>query len=268
MPFTMIRDDLTRQKTDAIVNAANTGLRPGGGVCGAIFRAAGYDRLEAACHPLAPVAVGDAVMTPGFDLPAKYVIHTPGPIWQGGMNGEEELLRSCYRSCLKLAREKGLTSVAFPLISSGIYGYPKAQAIKVAADTIHDFLCTLDGEDMDVRLVLYGQDAFVIGSAFYGGIKAFIEENEVRPDTRRRAMADEGLWVENNNIEHCLRADQKRRWPERRASRYQDADEALMPEEADTSGYEPVMPVDIEASVNALPPPAPRNADDTERHLR
>jgi O-acetyl-ADP-ribose deacetylase (regulator of RNase III) len=122
MPFTIIRQDITKMDVDAIVNAANTGLLMGGGVCGAIFNAAGAIELQAACDALSPIKTGDAVITPGFALPAKYVIHTAGPVYRGGMNDEEAALHSCYINSLRRAVENDCESVAFPLISSGIYG--------------------------------------------------------------------------------------------------------------------------------------------------
>ena len=146
MPLKIFSADITRLEVDAIVNAANTQLAAGGGVCGAIFRAAGYRQLQAACDKLAPIQTGEAVITPGFNLPAKFIIHTAGPIWRGGNFGEENLLRSCYTNSLKLAAENNLQSVAFPLISSGIYGYPPRDALKVAVQAIKDFLAEKDLE--------------------------------------------------------------------------------------------------------------------------
>ncbi len=144
MGLKLLQADITTLKVDAIVNAANTQLLAGGGVCGAIFRAAGVRELQAACDKLAPIRTGEAVMTPGFKLPAKYVIHTAGPIWSGGTQGEEELLRACYDNSLKLAAANNLKSVAFPLISSGIYGYPPRAALQVAVNAIKDFQGDLD----------------------------------------------------------------------------------------------------------------------------
>lgn len=120
MPFFKVQNDITKMETDAIVNAANRRLRVGGGVCGAIFRAAGVEKLQAACNGLGPIETGQAVITDGFHLPAKYIIHTAGPIYQGGNHGEEALLRACYMNSLQLAKEHGCKSIAFPLISSGI----------------------------------------------------------------------------------------------------------------------------------------------------
>ncbi|HHX75242.1 MAG TPA: macro domain-containing protein [Firmicutes bacterium] len=155
MPFHIVNNDITKMQVDAIVNAANTSLKMGGGVCGAIFRAAGAEQLQAACDAIGGCRTGQAVITPGYKLPAKYVIHTPGPVWQGGDKGEEQLLRSCYLSSLELAKQHGCKSVAFPLISAGIYGYPKEQAMKVATTAIGDFLRDND-DGMDVYLVLFG----------------------------------------------------------------------------------------------------------------
>ena len=147
----ILQADITTLAVDAIVNAANVNLLAGGGVCGAIFRAAGRRELQTACDKLAPIQTGEAVITSGFNLPAKFIIHTAGPIWFGGQRGEENLLRNCYANSLKLAAEKNLQSIAFPLISSGIYGYPPADALKVAVDTIKNFLAT---HEMEVTLTV------------------------------------------------------------------------------------------------------------------
>lgn len=152
MPFECIKGDITKLRVDAIVNAANTALCRGGGVCGAIFAAAGVERLEDECRRIGGCDVGMAVITNGFALPAKFIIHTVGPIWQGGNRGEEALLSSCYRNSLMLAERQGLKSVAFPLISSGIFGYPKDGALRVATAVIEDFL---KGREMAVYLVLF-----------------------------------------------------------------------------------------------------------------
>lgn len=130
--------DITTLGTDAIVNAANRQLAPGGGVCGAIHRAAGPE-LARACAALGGCPTGEARITPGFALPARYVIHAVGPVWQGGGSGEAELLASAYRSALVLAREHGCRSVAFPAISTGIYGYPLEEATEIAVRTVRDF---------------------------------------------------------------------------------------------------------------------------------
>ena len=157
MPLNIVCGDITKMQVDAIVNAANTELQMGGGVCGAIFQAAETEKLQAACDKLAPIQTGKAVITEGFALPAKHVIHTAGPVYRDGKQGEEALLRSCYTKALDLARERGCKSVAFPLISSGIYGYPKDEALSVATSAIGDWL---QNNDMDVSIVVFDKTAF------------------------------------------------------------------------------------------------------------
>lgn len=136
--ITCIQGSITDQKTDAIVNAANRQLFGGSGVCGAIFDAAGYDEMTEACQEYGFCETGDAVITPGFNLPAKYVIHAVGPVY-GQSDNDAELLSSCYWQSLNLAEEKSLNSIAFPLISTGIYGYPKEEAVRIAVDSIQEF---------------------------------------------------------------------------------------------------------------------------------
>lgn len=175
MPLTFVREDITRLHVDAIVNAANSSLAPGGGVCGAIFAAAGHDLMEAACRRIGHCSVGSAVITPGFDLPARCVIHAVGPIWKGGCHREAELLSSCYTSALRLAKAHHLTSVAFPLISSGIYGYPKAEALDVAIAAIRRFLS--EEEDLHVALVLFDRASFSLGRERSRAIAEYIDDH-------------------------------------------------------------------------------------------
>jgi len=176
MPLFVVRNDLTKMNVDAIVNAANTSLMAGGGVCGAIFTAAGVEKLQKACGPLAPIQTGEAVITKGFSLPAKYVIHTAGPVYKDGKQNEEMLLRSSYLNSLNLAKKHKCKSIAFPLISSGIYGYPKDEALSVATSAISDWL---KSDDMEVSLVVFDKTAFELSNELLGDVRSFVDENYV-----------------------------------------------------------------------------------------
>lgn len=144
----LIKGDITLLKVDAIVNAANKSLLGGGGVDGAIHRAAGHELLDY-CIPLNGCATGEAKITPGFKLQAKYIIHAVGPVWKGGEKNEASLLRSCYTNSLRLAEENGCKSMAFPCISTGVYGYPKQEAARIAVDAINEYL-----QDADLKVVV------------------------------------------------------------------------------------------------------------------
>ncbi len=174
------KQSITEMDVDCIVNAANSQLRHGGGVCGAIFAAAGARELQAACDALGHCPTGEAVITPGFKLKAKYIVHAVGPIWQGGNHNEEQLLYRCYQNAMKVACTKGCRSIAFPLISSGIFGYPKDQALKVAIDTISSFL--LENE-MTVYIVIFDRKAYQISGKLFADIAEYIDDHYVDAHT-------------------------------------------------------------------------------------
>ncbi|OPL08842.1 MAG: RNase III inhibitor [delta proteobacterium ML8_F1] len=175
MPFQIIRADITKIQVEAIVNAANESLLGGSGVDGAIHRAAGPGLLEE-CRGLKGCRTGEAKITGGYRLPAKYVIHTVGPVYEGGGAREEELLRSCYRQSLELARAHGIGSIAFPLVSSGAYGYPKDQAIRTALSVFSEFLMSCE---MDIFLVVYDKTAYTLSEKLFHSVKAYIDESLV-----------------------------------------------------------------------------------------
>ncbi len=178
MPLQIVEKDITTMQVDAIVNAANNSLLGGGGVDGCIHRAAGPELL-AECRTLGGCKTGEAKITGGYRLPCRYIIHTVGPIWCGGDQGEQELLTSCYRNSLELALAHDCETVAFPLISSGIYGYPKDQAMQVAVETIRNFL---QDHEMTVYLALFGRGPSRIERGLYDEIRVYLGNRYVDSD--------------------------------------------------------------------------------------
>ncbi|SRR5579875_340548 len=162
--LTAVQGDITKQQVDAVVNAANSRLAGGGGVDGAIHRAAGAAQLRAACAKIGRCDPGDAVATSGFALPARWIIHTVGPVWRGGNAGEDAVLASCYRRCLEVADELGAKSIAFPAISTGAYGFPPDRAARIAVTTLRN----TPTQVTDVRLVAFDRDTFELYKSLLG----------------------------------------------------------------------------------------------------
>ncbi|PRR80365.1 macro domain-containing protein [Clostridium vincentii] len=172
MPFQIVHNDITKMHTDAIVNAANSALQMGGGVCGTIFIAAGAEKLQSECKQKGKCPVGHAVITKGYALAAKYVIHAVGPVWNGGNKGEAKYLAAAYGRSLEIAKEHHLESISFPLISSGIYGYPKEEVLQIAIATISEFLLH---NDMDVYLVVLDRKVVSLSEKLFSDISSYID---------------------------------------------------------------------------------------------
>ena len=198
MPFSIVRDDIARVQADCVVNAANTHLAPGGGVCGAIFAAAGHDEMRRACERLGGCPTGGAVVTPAFSLPATWCIHAVGPIWHGGGAGEDEALHACYRSIFARILELGAHSVVFPLISAGIYGFPTARALAIVREETARFLDA--HPDIEVILVLFDRATVRAGNDLIAAIDEYIDDEYVDQSPfahrRMRDLAREERWLE------------------------------------------------------------------------
>lgn len=199
MPFSIVRDDISRVHADVLVNAANVRLAPGGGVCGALFSAAGFDEMRAACEAIGGCATGDAVATPAFNLPARWCVHAVGPIWRGGRAHEEELLHRCYRSAFARAVELGARSVAFPLISAGIYGFPVERALAIAREEVAAFLRHHD--EVALMLVVFERAVVQMGNALVEQVQEYIDDEYVDSSSfMRRDMGElerELQWAED-----------------------------------------------------------------------
>lgn len=177
MAFKIVRNDITLMNTEAIVNTANDYPTVGTGCDNAVYKAAGYEKLLAyRKKKIGLVPEGGVFITPGFDLQAKYIIHAVSPFYMGGNEGEEDKLRSCYRKSLQLAKEYGIKSIAFPLISTGSFGYPKEGGIRIAIDEIHAFLLH---NDMDIFLVVFDEKAKSLGNKIYPELQEYINQNYI-----------------------------------------------------------------------------------------
>lgn len=191
MPYSIVCNDISRVEADVLVNAANEQLAAGGGVCGALFAAAGREKMRAACDAIGYCPTGGAVGTPGFNLPCRWVVHAVGPVWLGGAHGEERALRSCYQSMFAEAVRLGARSVAFPLISAGIYGYPVRQALSIARQETVAFLA--DHDEMKVQLVAFDRETVHKGCPFIQDLEAHLVQSSGKPvpdaDSNHRGTA-------------------------------------------------------------------------------
>ena len=190
MPFHIIRNDITKVRADAIVNTANPEPVYAAGTDAAVYRAAGAGPLLAERRKIGRIRPGEVAVTSAFRLRAKYLIHTVGPVWQDGSHGEYDQLASCYRKSLLIARQLGCSSIAFPLISTGVYGFPKDRALDIALREISDFL---EDAEMDVILVVFDRKAFDLSSALTAEISQYIDENYVRSQS-----AAEYTWTDSD----------------------------------------------------------------------
>lgn len=200
MPFQIIRNNITKVKADAIVNTANPKPMYSSGTDGAIYKAAGEDSLLAERKKIGNIKPGEVAVTPAFNLKAKYIIHTVGPVWQSGNKVEFDILKSCYRRSLEKAAELGCNSIAFPLIATGVYGFPKAEALKIAMSEISDFLMREDA-DMTVKLVVFDETAFRLSQNIFFQIESYID-NEVVLDAYKEEYGLDGNDFDRERARH------------------------------------------------------------------
>lgn len=189
MPFQIIRHDITQVVADAIVNTANPQPRVGSGTDSAIYKAAGQVQLLAARQAIGPLAPGEVAATPAFALSARYILHTVGPVWQDGAHGESDILRACYSRTLALAADLECESIAFPLIASGVYGFPKEAALDIALSEIGKFLLS---HDLHILLVVFDRRAVVLSQAIVGAIDVYIDEHQAAALHAEEYRGDEG----------------------------------------------------------------------------
>ena len=212
MPFQIIRNDITKVKADVIVNTANPKPTVGGGTDSAIYNAAGRDELLAERKKIGDIEPGQAAVTPAFHLPAKYIIHTVGPIWVEGDHGERDILRSCYANSLALAAKLEAKSIAFPLIATGVYGFPKAEALDIAITEIGKFLLTCE---MEVVLVVFDKKSLEVSGALFGRINEYINEHSVG----LAQIEEYGIEsIERRRLEEIRQIQMRRNRPDRDAS--------------------------------------------------
>lgn len=260
MPFLLIRDDITKVRADAIVNPANTGLEEGRGTSRGIYVAAGEEKLREACQRIGHCDEGKAVITDGFDLPARYIIHAVGPVWQGGVCGEDQVLYNTYIESMALARKKGLESIAFPLLSAGNYGFPKVRAMRIAMAAIKDYIGFYD---MTVYLVVYDAKTVAISKKLFTSIEEYIDEHYVENKNENFAGTanlpqGEGSPGEKklkSALEKKRRKEKKRKklpWPLslfQRGDRQEEKSESIG-EDMENTGSLPPLPLDKEETVS------------------
>ena len=265
MPFHIIRDNITRVHADAIVNTANPEPVYAGGTDSAIYHAAGRDRLLAERKKIGRINPGQAAFTPAFALHAKYIIHTVGPVWQGGDRGEFELLASCYRNALGIARRLGCESIAFPLISTGVYGFPKDRALEIALREISVFL---EKSEMDVTLVVFDRKSFDLSAGLAADIRQYINENYVTEQTAEEYAIDDQYFGQslNQTLRPAARRELQRRSarhsrlesPSRKSDAKDSAPQGEKPDyllREEGAAYEPDQSVSSVSSAPARPRP-------------